>query len=153
MFRELNCHQLSLLEDATVRGALAGNGEYMPGKKQQSIANEAPANPSRERKNPKKQPNRAAQTRREPRTRRPPNASSKALAVILSQKALAGDVDSARLLVTMADRAKSAKPPEPPKKKRRGLTYAQQLALDPPWQGERPPRFVSIYDSPPKTGL
>ena len=126
----------------------------MPGKKQQLKANEAAPKTRRVPKNPKPQPTTGAQAENAPQTenatqtRRPKKMNQKDLAEIFTQKALSGDVESARLLFTMEG---GKKPAPPVKKKRHGLSFAQQLALDPPWQGERPPRFVSIYAAPSKT--
>ncbi len=95
----------------------------------------------------KQQPN-LAETKQNPLlAQRAARSNSKELSAMFKQKALDGDLASARLLITMADHKKAT---PPPKKKRRGLTYAQQLALDPPWQGELPAPFVSIYDTKPK---
>jgi hypothetical protein len=56
---------------------------------------------------------------------------SVALAKALVKTALGGSAAGAKLVADLTG-AKNA-PKEPPKEKRRGLTYAQQLALDPPW--------------------
>ena len=56
--------------------------------------------------------------------------NSEKLADLLTEKALAGDLAYAKALVGLAD----AKKPE--RVKRRGLSLAQRLALEPPWQGE-----------------
>jgi len=146
--RKLNRRRLSHPSTAGARGAMAGNGEYMAAKQQQLKGRESGSKTTGARKTSPQQLDQPARRQDTPRTRRTKNANQKDLAAVLSQKALAGDVESARLLVTMADRKKAT---PPPKKKRRGLTYAQQLALDPPWQGELPAPFVSIYDTKPKT--
>jgi hypothetical protein len=83
-----------------------------------------------EGKNREQQPAEAAGTQNpQRRGQRPARPNPKEIATVLSQKALSGDVDSARLLVKMADQKTSTKPAA---KRSRGLTYAQQLALDPP---------------------
>jgi hypothetical protein len=62
--------------------------------------------------------------------------------VHLSNKALDGDANIAKLVITAEERVRQAKPA---KKKRRGLTCAQQLALAPLWQGD------PAQDLPPQT--
>ena len=85
----------------------------------------------------------ASQTRRAARASDP-----KELFATLSHKAMEGDIESARLLVKMTN---SAKPIKPVKKKRHGLTYAQQLALDPPWQGDPDQDFLDLDDPLPES--
>lgn len=52
---------------------------------------------------------------------------------LLTAKALSGDLASAKALVALA----AGKKPRPKRaKKRRGLTQAEQLAAEPPWQGK-----------------
>jgi hypothetical protein len=80
-------------------------------------------------------------------TRRAARANPKEIAVMLSQKALAGDLASAKLLFKMAN---SARPTEPAKKKRHGLTFAQQLELDSPWQGDPEQDFLQEDEPPTK---
>ena len=59
--------------------------------------------------------------------------NSEKLADLLEEKALKGDLASAKTLVALADGRK----PLPEKvKKRRELTYAQQLKKEPQWQGK-----------------
>jgi len=61
--------------------------------------------------------------------------NSGTLSDALLEKAKKGDVSSIRLLIRLAERKR---PRAKPVKKPRGLTWAQQLALDPPWQGPIP---------------
>jgi hypothetical protein len=56
--------------------------------------------------------------------------NSRKLTQMLLDKALAGNVESTKLLVALAEPKKTE---EKPKKKRRGLTEAQRLALEPAW--------------------
>ena len=76
--------------------------------------------------------------------------NSDKIAEALVKSAIDGSVAGAKLVADLTG-AKNL-PKEQPKKekKRRGLTYAQQLALDPPWPFEPPPPFVSIYDKKPQ---
>jgi len=118
----------------------------MTATKHQVKANQAAV--GKKRKNPQQQPGEAALSHGTKQTRRSVRTSPNDVTAVLSQRALAGDTESARLLLNAGDRAKPATPPK--KKRRRGLTYAQQLALDPPWPGKLPPPFVSIYDKKPQ---
>jgi len=59
--------------------------------------------------------------------------NSNELADLLTEKALAGDLASAKVLVGLAERKK---PRAEPVKKRRGPTDAELLAMEPPWQGD-----------------
>ena len=61
--------------------------------------------------------------------------NSGTLSDALLEKAKKGDVSSIRLLIRLAERKK---PRAKPVKKARGLTLAQQLALEPQWQGPIP---------------
>jgi len=106
------------------------------------------ATAGKKRKNPQQQPDKAAPSQSNKVTQRFVRTSPNDVTAVLSQRAVAGDVESARLLLHAGDRAKPTTPPK--KKRRRGLTYAQQLALDPPWPGKLPPPFVSIYDKKPQ---
>jgi hypothetical protein len=55
------------------------------------------------------------------------------LAILMTAKALNGDLASAKALVALA----AGKKPRPKRaQKRRGLTQAQQFAAEPPWQGK-----------------
>ena len=55
------------------------------------------------------------------------------LTLLLTAKALSGDLACAKALVALA----AGKKPRPKRaKKRPGLTQAQQLAAEPPWQGK-----------------
>ena len=59
--------------------------------------------------------------------------NSEELAALLTEKALAGDLASTKVLVGLAERKK----PRPErKKKRRGPSLAEQWAAEPEWQGE-----------------
>lgn len=58
--------------------------------------------------------------------------NSEKLADLLTEKALAGDLASAKVLVGLAE----GKKPQPEiKKKRRGPSLAEQLAAEPQWRG------------------
>ena len=57
---------------------------------------------------------------------------SRQIAEKLAAKAALGDAASTRMLVLLMD----GKLP-PPRRKPGELTYAQQLAMDPPWEGEQ----------------
>ncbi len=59
--------------------------------------------------------------------------NSKQLADLLTEKALGGDLASAKVLVGLAERKK---PRPEPVKKRRGPSEAELLAIEPEWQGE-----------------
>jgi len=63
--------------------------------------------------------------------------NSKKLTDVLTRKALAGDLASTRMLVGLAER-KEAEPK--PEKKWRGLSLAQELAMEPEWVG--PPEEI-----------
>ena len=58
--------------------------------------------------------------------------NSEELADLLTAKALKGKLSNTRFLVGLAERKE---PVEKPKKKRRGLSMAQQLAMEPEWVG------------------
>lgn len=121
----------------------------MAAKKQQLKTKRAGSKTSRERKNPKQQPGKALHTPEEQQKHRAADGEPKEIAALLSRKAMAGDLDSAKLLFTMADRTQPTKPAEPAKKIRPGMAYLQQLALDPPWQGEPYDGCDSPQDPPP----
>ena len=55
------------------------------------------------------------------------------IAEALVENAIHGSVAGAKLVADLTGAMKVPKKEPPKKKKRRGLTYAQQLALDPPW--------------------
>ena len=59
---------------------------------------------------------------------------SEKLADLLSNKALAGDLASARVLFGLAERKK---PIQAPVKKRRGPSLAERWAAEPEWKGSR----------------
>ena len=59
--------------------------------------------------------------------------NSDKLADLLTEKALAGDLASAKVLVGLAERKKASLEP---KKRRRGPSLAERLAAEPEWQGE-----------------
>jgi hypothetical protein len=60
--------------------------------------------------------------------------ASEALADLLLEKAKVGKVESARLLMTLAEHRMKRKPPEKKKKKRRGPSWADLLASEPEWK-------------------
>ncbi|MGD0522593.1 MAG: hypothetical protein ABSA48_15160 [Terracidiphilus sp.] len=60
--------------------------------------------------------------------------NSETLAVLLTNKALRGDVVTTKALVEIAE---GKKPRPEPKKKRRGPSLAEQLAMEPQWQDEQ----------------
>jgi hypothetical protein len=59
--------------------------------------------------------------------------NSEKLADLLTEKALDGDLASAKTLFGLAA---GKKPIPEPVKKRRGLSYAERLAAEPEWKGE-----------------
>jgi hypothetical protein len=73
------------------------------------------------------------------------------IAEALVESAIQGSVAGVKLVADLTG-AKNLPKEQPKKKKRSVHAYLRQLALDPPWQGERPPRFVSMYDTQPKPG-
>jgi hypothetical protein len=58
-------------------------------------------------------------------------AKSGKLVDALMEKALKGDVASAKMVVTLAETKEGAGKPK--KRRKRGLSTAQRLALEPPW--------------------
>ncbi|MGC1462603.1 MAG: hypothetical protein WA802_10405 [Terracidiphilus sp.] len=100
--------------------------------------------------NRKQQPGKAAAAQEARKRGRPPRPNPKQIAVVLSHQALSGNLDSAKLLSKMADQKK---PTKPAAKRSRGLTYAQQLALDPPWQGDPDPYPDAYLDEDPDPDL
>jgi hypothetical protein len=64
--------------------------------------------------------------------------ASETLADVLLKKAKEGRLESARLLVTLAERRKERKPQEKKKKKREGPSWAELLASEPEWEEEKP---------------
>jgi len=114
-------------------------------KRHQLKATSGSSKTSREGKNRKQQQGKAACAEELAQRGRPERAAPEELAAKLSHDALAGDLVSLKLLNKMEDRNKSTKPAA---KKRRGLTYAQQLALDPPWLGD-PDAFLTPEEEPP----
>lgn len=69
------------------------------------------------------------------------------LSKVLLKKAKEGSLGSLRLLVTLAERKK---PREKPVKKPRGLTLAQQLAMEPQWEEGMPEDTEEEDDPGPK---
>ncbi len=68
------------------------------------------------------------------------------LADLLEKKALEGDLASAKTLVALAA---GRKPVPDPVKKQRGLTYAQQLAREPQWEGKAEDEGKEGWDGRP----
>jgi len=101
-------------------------------------------NNSSERKKRTQQETTTVQRQDALHTRRAANTNPKEIAAMLSQKALAGDLESAKLFVKLKDQEKST---QPVVKKRTGLTCAQQLALCPPWQGDLDEDFFDADDA------
>jgi len=64
--------------------------------------------------------------------------ASETLADLLLEKAKEGKLESAKLLVTLAERRKERKPEEKKKKKREGPSWAELLASEPEWEEEKP---------------
>lgn len=93
------------------------------------------------------QPGETAPEQSRLRTLRRTGVDQKVLAAQLSQRALAGNMESARLLVSLAGRGKQAAPAA---KKRSGLTLAQRLALNPPWQAGANKPGASLPQPQPK---
>ncbi len=107
----------------------------MAPKRHQAKATKPGSRTSSEKTNQPQQRNaQAAAGETGPQPKRKAKADPKALEALLQQKALAGDLASAKLLVQMSD--KKSKPTKPAAKKRQGLTCAQRLALEPPWEGD-----------------
>lgn len=81
--------------------------------------------------------------------------ASEALADLLLEKAKDGKVESARLLVTLAEHRLKRKPPVEKTKKRRGPSWAELLASEPEWVEEKP-EIGDVWDGEgwknPKTG-
>ena len=113
----------------------------MAAKKQQLKASKASKTAGSKSKQQTQQPGEPAGSEVVQLTRRESKSRSKEVESWISRKAIEGDVGSTKMLLT-SDRAN---PTKPAKKKRRGLTCAQILALDPPWPG--PPK----QDAPPQT--
>jgi len=63
------------------------------------------------------------------------NEKAERIASALADKALTGNAAAAKAMVELAEGRK----PEPEKEKKRGLTLAQRLAMEPQWDG--PPEF------------
>ena len=87
----------------------------------------------RERANGKTARKDGAERLRQAADRRVGRISEK-LADLLTNKALAGDLASARVLFGLAERKK---PMQEPEKKRRGAGLAARWAAEPEWKGEQ----------------
>ncbi|HEV2485421.1 MAG TPA: hypothetical protein VGT08_07805 [Terracidiphilus sp.] len=107
--------------------------------KQQSKASKAGNKTSSKPKQPKQQPGDAVPRKQSPDTRKKAGAKPDDIAVMLSRRVIEGDLDGVNTLLKVEDRIKAARPT---RKKRRGLTEAQLLALSPPWQGEPDQDFL-----------
>jgi len=137
---ERSCRICSFSADANVRGALAGNVGKMAVLQQKLSSDNVSKTTGRTTK--KRRQKRAdektsckdgAERLHQAADKRVGRISEK-LADLLSNKALAGDLASARVLFGLAERKK---PIQAPVKKRRGPSLAERWAAEPEWKGSR----------------
>src|ERR1035437_7673324 len=133
---ERSCRICSFSAGANVRGALAGNGGKMVVAQQEMRTSRKTGrtikNRRRERTDGKTSRKDGAERLRQAADRRVGRISEK-LADLLTEKALKGDLASARVLFGLAERKK---PIQELVKKRRGPGLAARLAAEPEWKGE-----------------
>ena len=127
----------------------------MAATKQQFKASKAGNKTSSEPKQPKQQPGDAVPRKQSPDTRKKAGAKPDDIAAMLSLRAIEGDLGGVDTLIKVEDRIKATRPT---RKKRRGLTCAQLLALSPPWQGEPDHDFLqaeaaALHPGPAETRL
>ncbi|MGD0345371.1 MAG: hypothetical protein ABSA85_01375 [Terracidiphilus sp.] len=113
--------------DRTVAGASAGK----PGIEPEREGTEGQSNAGAE---PEKKSRGSGLKRLERAADRRLGQASEKLADLLLEKAREGKVESARLLVTLAEHREKRKPPEKKKKKRPGPSWAELLASEPEWK-------------------
>ena len=136
---ERSCRICSFSAGAKVRGALAGNGGKMAVAQQELRSDNASKKTGRttkdrrrERADGKTPRKDGAERLRQAADRRVGRISEK-LADLLTEKALKGDLASARVLFGLAERKK---PIQELVKRRRGPGMAARLAAEPEWKGE-----------------
>jgi hypothetical protein len=121
-------------------GAVAGAGAGKPGKEPESGKTENPSNAAAEpeKKEPEKKERGNGLKKLQKAADQRLGRDSEALADLLLEKAKEGKVESARLLVTLAEHKKGRRPQEKKKKKRTGPSFAELLASEPEWVEEKP---------------
>ena len=136
---ERSCRICSFSADTKVRGALAGNGGKMAVLQQKLSSDNASMTTGRTTKNRRRErtvektPSKdGAEQMRQAADKRVGRISEK-LTDLLTEKALMGDLASARVLFGLAERKK---PIQELVKRRRGPGLAARLAAEPEWKGE-----------------